>query len=82
MPLFLLSDKQTGEKNIMCQLPDPNVRRLLLKSQAQLKGQAFKLSSKCSKVSLDNYLIVVVVYIAFFFTFGTVANLELVPDRL
>jgi hypothetical protein len=40
-------------KRIYVPLPDPNVRRLLLKNQ--LKGQAFKLSSKCSKVSLDSY---------------------------
>jgi hypothetical protein len=60
MSLFLLSDKQV--KRIYVPLPDPNVRRLLLKNQ--LKGQAFKLSSKCSRVSLYNYLIVVVVYVA------------------
>jgi hypothetical protein len=33
-------------KRIYVPVPDPNVRRLLVKSQAQLKGQAFKLSSK------------------------------------
>jgi hypothetical protein len=62
MSLFFLSDKQV--KRIYVPLPEPNVQRLLLKNQ--LKGQAFKLSN-APRFLFDNYLIMVVVYVALFF---------------
>lgn len=58
-------------KRIYVPLPDPNVRRLLLKNQ--LKGHAFKLSSKCSRVLIGSYSLCL---------YKLKPNLEMVPDRL